>query len=92
MYYYGIDFHDLAPNFFLHISAFNVVCEAFLRVPPHFGLWLKTFNVNSKFIEVQHAEFGCAAISRNADAPWPERSFPEVSDLWQGRWFYFTAP
>ena len=34
MFYYGLDFHDLAPNSFLNISAFNVVCEAFLRTPP----------------------------------------------------------
>ena len=38
MYYYGLDFHDLAPNFVLNISAFIVVCEAFLRIKPHFGL------------------------------------------------------
>ena len=41
MFYYGLDFHDLAPNSFLHISAFIVACEALLRIPPHFGLWLK---------------------------------------------------
>ena len=34
MFYYGLDFHDLAPNSFLNISAFIVVCEAFLRIPP----------------------------------------------------------
>ena len=39
MFYYGLDFHDLAPDSFLHISTFIVVCEAFLRVTPHFGLW-----------------------------------------------------
>ena len=38
MFYYGLDFHDLAPNFILNISAFIVVCEAFLRIKPHFGL------------------------------------------------------
>ena len=38
MFYYGLDFHDLAPNFILNISAFIVVCEAFLRVRPHFSL------------------------------------------------------
>ena len=32
MFYYGLDFHDLAPNFVLNISAFIVVCEAFLRI------------------------------------------------------------
>ena len=37
MFYYGLDFHDLAPNSFLNISAFIIVCEAFLCIPPHFG-------------------------------------------------------
>lgn len=34
MFYYELDFHDLAPNSFLHMSVFIVVCEAFLRIPP----------------------------------------------------------
>ena len=45
MFYYELDFHDLVPDSFLHISAFIVMCEAFLRIPPHFGLWLKSFSV-----------------------------------------------
>ena len=50
MFYYGLDFHDLAPNFILNILAFIVVCEAFLCIRPHFGLWLKTFNVKPKVV------------------------------------------
>ena len=34
MFYYSLDFHDLAPNFILNILAFIVVCEAFLRIKP----------------------------------------------------------
>ena len=34
MFYYGLDFHDLAPNFILNILAFIVVCETFLRIKP----------------------------------------------------------
>ena len=33
MFYYGLDFHDLAQNSFLHISAFIVMCEVLLRIP-----------------------------------------------------------
>ena len=33
MFYYGLDFHDLAPDSILHISSFIIVCEAFLRIP-----------------------------------------------------------
>ena len=32
MFYYGLDFHDLAPDSILHISSFIVVCEAFLCI------------------------------------------------------------
>ena len=62
MFYYGLDFHDLAPDSFLHITTFIVVCEAFLRVTPHFGLWLKTFEVKPKMIEGQHAACEGASI------------------------------
>ena len=51
MFYYGLDFHDMAPDAILHISSFIIVCEAFLHITPHFGLWLKTFNVKPKMIE-----------------------------------------
>ena len=70
MFYYGLDFHDLAPDSFLHISAFIVVCEAFLRITPHFGLWLKTFDVKLKMVEGQHVACGGALISKIAGAPW----------------------
>ena len=64
MFYYGLDFNDLAPNSFLHISAFIVVCEAFLRITPHFGLWLKTFDVKPKMVEGQHV--ACGGVVRSA--------------------------
>ena len=50
MFYYVLDFHDLATNFILNILAFIVVCEVFLRIKPHFGLWLKIFNVKPKVV------------------------------------------
>ena len=92
MFYYGLEFHDLDPESILHISSFIVVCEAFLRITPHIGLWLKTFKVEPKMIEGRHAGCGCAFIGKNAGAPWPEGSFQEESSLWQREWFYITAP
>ena len=38
MFYYGLEFHDLDPESILHIPSFIVVCEAFLRITPLFGL------------------------------------------------------
>ena len=92
VFYYGLEFHDLAPESILHISAFIVVYEAFLRITPHFGLWLKTFNVTPKMIGGRQVECGGAAISRRADTPWPAGSFQEELGLWQQEWFYITVP
>ena len=64
IFYYGLDFHDLAPNFILNISAFIVVCEAFLCIQPHFGLWLKTFNIKPKVVGEQQAECGRAMVGK----------------------------
>ena len=33
-FYFGLDFHDLAPDAILHISSFIIVCGAFLHVTP----------------------------------------------------------
>ena len=78
MFYYGLDFHDLAPNSFLNISAFIVVCEAFLRIPPHFGLWLKVFNVKPKVVDGQHAECGGAMVSKLPNVTCPKGTFVET--------------
>jgi hypothetical protein len=92
MFYYGLDFHDLAPNSFLHISAFIVVCEALLRIPPHFGLWLKVFNLKPKVVDGQHADCGGAMVSKLPNAVWPKGAFVETVKVWQQEWFYITEP
>ena len=83
MFYYGLDFHDLAPNSFLHISAFIVVCEALLRIPPHFGLWLKVFNLKPKVVDRQHVDYGGPMVSKLPNAVWPKGAFLETVKVWQ---------
>ena len=78
MFYYGLDFHDLAPNSILNISVFIVVCEAFLRITPHFSLLLKTFNVKPKVVSGQQAECGGAMVGKMPNVTWPEGSFVET--------------
>ena len=90
MFYYGLDFHDLAPNFILNISAFIVVCEAFLRIKPHFGLWLKTFSVKPKVVGGRQAECRGAMVGKMPNITWLEGSFVETIKGWQSGWFYIT--
>ena len=75
MFYYGLDFHDLAPNFVLNISVFIVVCKAFLRIKPHFGLWLQIFCVKPKILSVQQAECRGAMVGRMPNVTWLDGSF-----------------
>ena len=92
MFYYGLDFHDLAPNFILNISAFIVVCEAFLRIKPHFGLWLKTFNVKPKVVSGRQAECGGAMVGKMPNITWLAGSFVDTIKGLQSGWFHITEP
>jgi len=92
MFYYGLNFHDLAPNFILNISAFIVVCEAFLCIRPHFGLWLKTFNVKPKVVHGTQAECGGAMVGKMPNVLWLEGSYVETLKGWKSGWFYITEP
>mgnify|MGYP005839217191 FL=1 len=78
MFYYGLDFHDLAPNFVLNISTFIVVCKAFLCIRPQFGLWLQTFYVKPKVLRGQQAECGGAMVGRMPNVTWLDGSFAET--------------
>ena len=92
MFYYRVDSHDLAPNSFLNISAFIVVCEAFLRIPPHFGLWPKIFNVKPKVVDGQHAKCGGIMVSKMPNIIWPKGTILETIKGWQQLWSYVTEP
>ncbi|KAK1612385.1 hypothetical protein QYE76_036058 [Lolium multiflorum] len=45
LFFYGIQLWQLTPNSILHLSIFITVCEAFLGIEPHWGLWRKIFYV-----------------------------------------------
>ena len=68
------------------------MCEALLRVHPHFGLWLKVFNMKPKVVDGQHADCGGAMISKLPNTTWPKGAFVETVKIWQQEWFYITEP
>ncbi|KAK1616518.1 hypothetical protein QYE76_022035 [Lolium multiflorum] len=43
--FYGIQLWKQTPNSILHLSIFITLCEAFLGIDPHWGLWRKIFYV-----------------------------------------------
>lgn len=44
LFFYGLEIQNLHPNFILHMECFITLCEAFLRLDPHWKLWQYFFN------------------------------------------------
>ena len=61
---------------------FIIMCEAFLRISPHFGLWLKIFNVKPKVVNGEHAECGGAMVSMMPKVIWPTGNFNDSVKEW----------
>jgi hypothetical protein len=38
LFVYGVQLHQLTPNFLLHIAYFMTLCKSFLVIEPHFLL------------------------------------------------------
>jgi hypothetical protein len=43
LFVYSVQLHQLMPNSILHIACFTTLCEAFLGINPHWGLWKYLF-------------------------------------------------
>lgn len=63
-----------------------------LRIPPHFGLWLKVGNLKPKVVDGQHADCGRPMVSKLPNATWPKAAFIETVKVWQQEWFYLIEP
>ena len=90
LFFYGLDFHHLGPNSILHIATYITFCEAFLRIKPHFGLWLKIFCIKPHSSGSMLAGCGGAMVSKINKISWPEGTFIETVRLWQQEWFHLA--
>ena len=50
LYAYGVQIHHFTPNGILHIACFITLCECFLGVHPHWGLWKRIFLVKRQTV------------------------------------------
>jgi hypothetical protein len=42
--WYEVELHNFNPNTIMQTAIFAVVCEGYLRIPPHWNLWLHLFK------------------------------------------------
>lgn len=72
----------------LHIACFITLCEAFLCVEAHFGLWRRYFQVKLQTNVNETCECGGATIYKQAESEYLAGDFSETNKTWQEEWFY----
>ena len=85
LYTYHLQLHDLTPNGVLHIACFITLCEGFLGIYPHWGLWKCLFNIKRKNSEYAMGQVGISIKDKHA--------YFDLEKLdsvcsWRKSWFY----
>jgi hypothetical protein len=59
----GVQLHQLTPNSILYIARFVTLCECFLGIDPHWGLWRRIFCIRCIVSQTAVHDVGGAIIS-----------------------------
>jgi hypothetical protein len=63
LFVYGVQLHQLTPNSIIHISCFITLCEAFLGIDHHWGLWTYLFRLRPNATKEEVRDLGGAIVS-----------------------------
>jgi hypothetical protein len=85
---YEIQLWQLTPNSILHLAIFITLCESFLGIDPHFGLWKKIFFV--KRYNSSGGSFVIGGVGFVARKEVNYFNFPMRDSVqgWRLKWFY----
>ncbi|KAK1680884.1 hypothetical protein QYE76_041732 [Lolium multiflorum] len=88
----GLILWQLTPNSILHLYIFITVCEAFLGIDPHWGLWRKIFYVK------RHNDSNGPPVVRGVgfvvrkEVGYLDYPMKESVQGWRNKWFYLRDP
>ena len=77
LYTYGLQLHDFAPNNIMQMTAFVVLCECFLGIHPHWGLWKKLFFLKRHRSGGEVFQTGGVSIQARGDLEYFDLKQPE---------------
>ena len=83
--HYGLQLWQLTLNSLLHLSIFITICEAFLGIEPHFGLWKRIFFLKRQGGSVV---IGGVAFAVRKDTRYFDFPLIESIQGWKQKWFY----
>ncbi|KAK1618787.1 hypothetical protein QYE76_024304 [Lolium multiflorum] len=92
LYFYGIQLWQLTPNSILHLSIFVTVCEAFLGIDPHWGLWRKIFYVKRHNDSNGPPVVGGVGFVVRKEVDYFDYPMKESVQGWRNKWFYLRDP
>jgi hypothetical protein len=88
MFVYGVQLHQLTPNSLLHIACFITLCEAFLGIDPHWGLWKYLFRLRPSGSKDEIPVLGGAIVSMRFESQYLAFKMAESVQGWRQKWFY----
>ncbi len=86
--FYGLQLHHLTPALVLHIAGFVALCELFLGVEAHFGLWKELFCLVPRSKKGSMYQVGGAEVWRIAGTGYLSETPKKASEDWPSEWFY----
>ncbi|KAM0854710.1 hypothetical protein ACQ4PT_050263 [Festuca glaucescens] len=88
LFIYWIQLWQLTPNSILHLSIFITLCEAFLGIDPHWGLWRKIFYVKRHNGNDGPPVVGVVGFVVRKEVNYFNYPMKESVQGWRQKWFY----
>ena len=88
LFTYGVQIWQLAPNSILQLAIFITLCEGFLGIEPHFGLWKKIFWLKRHSNAADPYVLGGVGFSVRQDVKYFKFPLKESVQDWRSKWFY----
>jgi hypothetical protein len=87
--FYDLNLTHLNPNSILQVSIFIHLCEAYLRILPHFGLWKYLYHCRPGMARGQHQLIGGASLELRRERKTEYLDIPLKDSIegWRLEWF-----
>jgi hypothetical protein len=90
LYYYRFELVHLVPNSIIVVSTFIHFSEAYLGIPPHFGLWRHFFCVKSTGKRLGPVGAVMFNLRSGLKAEWMDTDLPDNTAGWRLESFYIA--
>jgi hypothetical protein len=87
--FYSLNLTHLNPNYVLQVVVFVHLCEAFLGILPHFGLWKYLYHCRPGMAGGQHQLVGGASLEfrRGRKTEYLDIPLKDSIKVWRFEWF-----